>query len=238
MTADKELEKLLSELTCKISIDDIDEDSKGTVKAFLKKELKARTEHRMKRLLSRCGIKPKQMRVFDQFDWNFNPKCPKQEILAFRQSNWIQEAANLVLIGDVGIGKTHLCKALCYDAVVKGHQALFITVFDIVSKIKTAQSALNRIEYYSKIDVLCLDELGYCFHSKEDTDLLFQIITKRTECLPTIMTTNLPPKQWGTIFSGTAASAILDRLSANGKFLSWEGKPGRGVKHLAHLNKH
>lgn len=231
MSDDKDLEKLLLELKCKISADNISDDLKTATKAFLKKELKARTEHRLTRLLSTCGIRPKQMRTFDQFDWTFSPKCPKHDILAFRQSNWVEEAANLVLIGDVGIGKTHIGKALCHDAVIKGHQTLFITVFDIVSKIKTAQSPIAKIEYYSKnIQVLCLDELGYCFHSKEDTDLLFQIITKRSECLPTLLTTNLAPKQWGTVFSGTAASAILDRLSANGKFLTWEGPTGRPLK--------
>jgi DNA replication protein DnaC len=231
MTDGKELEGLLSELKCKLSADDISDDLKAAVKTFLQQERKARTDYRLGRLLSTCGIKPKQMRTFDQFDWNFNPKCPKHDILAFRQSNWIEEAANLVLIGDVGVGKSHIGKALCHDAVVKGCQTLFISVFDIVSKIKATQSPTTRIEYYSKnIQVLCLDELGYCFHSKEDTDLLFQIITKRSECLPTIVTTNLLPKQWGTIFSGTAASAILDRLSANGKFLTWEGKTGRQYK--------
>ena len=232
MSDDKELERLLSDLRCRLNIDDIPDDIKAAAKAFLKKELKARTEYRLKRLLSMCGIKPKQMRTFDQYDWNFNPKCPKHEIIAFRQSNWIEEAANLVLIGDVGVGKSHITKSLCHDAVVKGHTTLFITVFDIVSKIKTSQSPVSKIEYYSKIQVLALDELGYCFHSKEDTDLLFQIITKRSECLPTIVTTNLPPKQWGTIFSGTAASAILDRLSANGKFLTWEGRTGRLIRPL------
>lgn len=231
MSDDKDLERLLSELKCRLTVDDITDDIRTAARTFLKKELKARTEYRLKLLLSRCGIKPKQMRTFDQFDWNFNPKCPKHEIIAFRQSNWIEEAANLVLIGDVGIGKTHIAKSLCHDAVIKGHPTLFITVFDIVSKIKTAQSPVAKIEYYSKnIEVLVLDELGYCFHSKEDTDILFQIITKRSECLPTIMTTNLLPKQWGTVFSGTAASAILDRLAANGKFATWEGKTGRLFK--------
>jgi DNA replication protein DnaC len=150
MSEDKDLEKLLAELKCRLSVNDIPDDIKAVAKTFLKKELKARTEYRLQRLLSRCGIKPKQMRTFDQFDWNFNPKCPKHDIIAFRQSNWIEEAANLVLIGDVGIGKTHIAKSLCHDAVIKGHPALFITVFDIVSKIKAAQSPVAKIEYYRK----------------------------------------------------------------------------------------
>jgi len=78
--------------------------------------------------------------------------------------------------------------------------------------------------------VLCIDELGYTYHKKEDTDILFQVISKRSEMLPTIVTTNLPPKEWGAIFSGAAASAILDRLSFNGRFITFEGRSYRLLK--------
>jgi len=66
--------------------------------------------------------------------------------------------------------------------------------------------------------------------AKKDTDILFQIISKRSELLPTIVTTNLPPKEWGSIFSGAAASAILDRLSYNGRFITFEGRSYRLLK--------
>ncbi|MBI1871309.1 MAG: ATP-binding protein [Chlamydiae bacterium] len=114
---------------------------------------------------------------------------------------------------------------------MKGYSTYFITTFDLVSKVKKAVHPSNKIDYYAKIiKVLCLDELGYVFHPKEDTDLIFQIISKRSESLPTIVTTNLAPKNWGSIFSGPAASAILDRLSYNGKFFTWEGRSYRLAK--------
>ena len=78
--------------------------------------------------------------------------------------------------------------------------------------------------------VLCIDELGYTYHKKDDTDSIFQIISKRSEILPTIVTTNLLPKEWGSIFSGAAASAILDRLSFNGRFITFEGRSYRLLK--------
>ena len=78
--------------------------------------------------------------------------------------------------------------------------------------------------------MLCIDELGYTYHQKEDNDILFQIISKRTEVLPTVVTTNLIPKQWGSIFSGAAASAILDRLSYHGRFITFEGRSYRLLK--------
>jgi DNA replication protein DnaC len=59
---------------------------------------------------------------------------------------------------------------------------------------------------------------------KEDTDILFQVISKRSEMLPTLVSTNLSQKDWGSIFTGAAASAILDRLSFNGRFLTFVGR--------------
>lgn len=231
MATNLDLDLLLKNLNCKIRPEDIPSESRPVVSGFLKQELHARQEYRLARLFAACGIQQKQMKTFDQFDWHFNPRIPKEDILAFRNSDWIAGAANLVLIGDTGIGKSHIAKALCYDAILKGYSAYFISTFDLLSKIKKATHPFSKIDYYGKIiKVLCLDEVGYVYHQKEDTDLLFQIISKRTESLPTIVTTNLVPKNWGSIFSGPTASAILDRLSFNGKFLTCEGKSYRSEK--------
>lgn len=168
-----------------------------------------------------------QIKTLSQFDWSFNPKIPKEEIMAFVNTPWMEEASNLVLIGDTGLGKSHLAKALLYEAVLKGYSTLFTTAFDLISKIKKSINPVSLVDYYGRIQVLCLDELGYTYHQKEDTDLLFQILSKRSEVKPTLVTTNLTPKEWGTIFSGPAASAILDRLSYHGKFMTLEGNSYR-----------
>lgn len=165
-----------------------------------------------------------------QFDWHFNPKIVKEDILGFCNSEWIENACNFVLVGDAGLGKTHIASSLCYDAILKGYTSCFVTAFDLISRIKRTPNPCTRVDYYAKVRVLCIDELGYTYHKKEDTDIIFQIISKRTEVLPTIVTTNLAPKEWGSIFSGAAASAILDRLSYNGKFITFEGRSYRLLK--------
>lgn len=228
MTTPAKLQTLLKELNCKIPLEDIPLSTHETIAAFLEQEKAFRCQHRIQRLLANSGINKNQIRTFEQFDWNFSHSIPKQDILAFRNSQWIENASNLVLIGDAGIGKTHLAKALCFDAINAGYTTFFSSAFDLLSKITKTPHPSTKIDYLAKnIKVLCIDELGYTFHQKEDTDLLFQIISKRSETAPTIVTSNLPPKQWGSIFSGTAASAILDRLNFNGKFLTWEGKSYR-----------
>lgn len=228
MTTAHDLGTLLKLNNCKLTSERIPADSRSLILNFLELELQERQNYRQMKLMRCCGISKNQMRTFDQLDWHFNPKMPRQELLAMRGSNWIDEPQNLVLIGDAGIGKTHIAKALCYEAILKGHSAYFISVFDLISKIKKSPHPAHRIDYYgSLVKVLCLDELGYVYHRKEDTDLIFQIVSKRSEVLPTIVTTNLAPKNWGSIFSGAAASAILDRLSFNGKFITWEGRSYR-----------
>jgi len=133
-------------------------------------------------------------------------------------------------LGKAGVGKTHLATALCHQAVLQGHQTVFTTLFDFTSKLAKAKSSFNLIEYYAKVPLLCLDELGYVVPTKEQADAIFQIISKRTEVRTTIVTTNLIPSQWGKIFDSVTASAILDRLSMNGRFITCEGRSYRSKK--------
>jgi DNA replication protein DnaC len=223
-----ELESLLKELGCKTPAGEIPSDQRETVIGFLKREIEYRRQHKIKRLLSMSGIK--HVKTLDQFDWHFNPKISKDDILTFVNLPWVEQAFNLVLIGDTGLGKSHIAASICYEAILRGYPTACITAFDLVSRIHKAYNPASRIDYYAKVRVLCIDELGYTYHKKEDTDILFQIISKRNEVLPTIVTTNLAPKEWGSIFSATAASAVLDRLSFNGRFITFEGRSYRLLK--------
>ncbi len=129
-----------------------------------------------------------------------------------------------------GVDKTHIATALCHDAIMKGYQTVFISLFDFTSKLSKSRNVYSLIEHYSKVPILCLDELGYVLPTKEQADSIFQIISKRTEVVTTIMTTNLIPSNWGKIFDSVTASAILDRLSMNGKFITFEGRSYRSKK--------
>jgi len=219
------LESLLTETGCRTPASEILSDRQDVIEEFLKTEMEYRRQYKIKRLLRQSGIK--QVKMFSQFDWLFNPKISKEDIMSFVNTPWIDSASNLVLIGDTGLGKSHISSALCYEAILQGHPTMFISAFDLTSKIQKALNPSSKIDYYAKVKVLCIDELGYTYHKKEDTDILFQIISKRSEILPTMVTTNLAPKEWGSIFSGAAASAILDRLSFNGRFIAFEGRSYR-----------
>lgn len=203
-------------------------DEQAFLEQFLEEEAKLRQAKKIGYLLARSGIK--RVKTLGDFDWKFNPKIPRDKLMEFMAYPWLKNPCNLVLIGPAGVGKTHLAQALCHDAVMKGHQALFISLFDLMARISKANNLYNAIEFYAKIPVLCLDEVGYAFPSKDQADAIFQVIAKRAESKTTIMTTNLVPSQWNKVFDATTATAILDRLTMNGTFLTMEGRSYRSKK--------
>ena len=199
-----------------------------TIFPVLKEEAQARDIKRISYLLQRSGIK--RIKRFEDFDWKFNPKLPRDKIIALKESSWIVGVKNLVLIGPSGVGKSHLASAFCYNAIQQGIPAAFISCFDLVNKLKRSKNKHTMLNYYSSIKVLCLDEIGYVFPSQDEANDIFQIISKRSELAPTIVTTNLVPSQWGKIFEAATATAILDRLNLNGCFITCEGKSYRSRK--------
>lgn len=203
----------------------LSEQDKEFLQKFLSGEYHLRHQKRIKYLMRRSGIK--RIKLMDDFDWKFNPKIPRAKIMEFMNTQWLTSSSNLVLIGPAGVGKTHIATALCHDALSKGHQTIFLSLFDLAGKMAKTKTPYSFVEFYSRVPVLCLDELGYAMLTKDQADCIFQIISKRTEIGTTVVTTNLIPSQWGKIFDSVTASAILDRLTMNGKFITFEGRSYR-----------
>jgi len=206
----------------------LSEEEKRSLYSFLLEEHKKREQKRIEHLMRMSGIK--RIKMFADFDWAFNPKVPREKIMEYLHTEWLVRPSNLVIIGPAGVGKSHIATALCHDAIMKGHQTVFSSLFDLTAKISRTKNVYGLIDYCVRVPVLCLDELGYVMPTKEQADVLFQIISKRTEVGTTIVTTNLTPSQWGKVFDTITASAILDRLSMNGRFITFEGRSYRSRK--------
>jgi len=204
------------------------EEQRAFLERLLSEEYKAREKKRIAYLLKMSGIR--RIKFLSDFDWTFNPKIPRDKIMEFLNTDFLNKPSNLVLIGTAGVGKSHVATALCHEAVLRGYQTVFITLFDFTAKLAKARNVYTFIDHYSKIPLLCLDEIGYVFPTKEQADCIFQIISKRAEVKTTIVTTNLIPSQWGKTFDSVTASAILDRLSMNGRFIIFEGRSYRSKK--------
>ena len=168
------------------------------------------------------------LKTLEDFQWSWPRKINRPQIQNLFRLAFIATQTNVVLIGNVGLGKTHLSIALGHAACLNGHTVLFTTAVDIINTLAAAQSAgrLKReLHRYLKPAVLIVDELGYLPIDKHGADLLFQIISQRYERAPMVITTNRAYKHWSQIFNNdsTLTSAILDRVLHHAETVIIEG---------------
>lgn len=172
------------------------------------------------------------LKTLDDFLWSWPKKINRLQIENFFRLSFFDNTTNIILIGGVGVGKTHLCTALGYQACLKGYSVLFTPAIDIINALTVAQNCSrfnSEMKKYIRPELLIIDELGYLPVDKRGADLLFQIISKRYEKAPIVLTTNKPFKKWPEIFGNdsTLTSAVLDRLLHHSEVSVIEGKSYR-----------
>ncbi len=168
------------------------------------------------------------LKTLDQFQWTWPKKINRLQVQHLFRLNFLAEKANAMLLGGVGLGKTHLATAIGYEACLRGHTVLFSTAVDVINTLSAAQAAgqlKNGLKKYLKPSLLILDELGYLPIDKHGADLLFQIISYRYEKGSIVITSNRAYKDWPEIFNNdaTLTSAILDRLLHHADTIVIEG---------------
>ena len=167
-------------------------------------------------------------KTLDGFDWTWPKKINRQQVMNLFRLQFVEQASNVVSIGGVGLGKSHLAIALGLRACEERYSVLFASAVDVVNTLAAGRlkQGLNR---YIKPRVLVLDELGYLPIDKTGADLLFQIVSQRYERGATVITTNRVYRKWPEIFNNdaTLTSAVLDRLLHHAETVVLEGKSFR-----------
>jgi DNA replication protein DnaC len=172
------------------------------------------------------------LRTLEQFNWTWPKKINRIQVQNLFRLSFLKEKGNVIFMGGVGLGKTHLATALAYEGCLAGHPTLFTTAIDIVNTLAAAQSTQrlkSELKKYVNPALLLIDELGYLPIDKTGADLLFQVFSQRYETGSTIVTTNQAYKNWARMFNNDAAltSALLDRLLHHAETLTIEGKSYR-----------
>ena len=170
--------------------------------------------------------------TLDQFNWSWPKKLNRLQVKNLFRLQFIPDKQNVIFLGGVGLGKSHLAAALGYQACLEGHSVLFATAIDVINTLAAAQTAGRlkaELKKYTRPAVLILDELGFLPIDKAGADLLFQVISQRYEQGPLVITSNRAFKDWPEIFKNdsTLTSAILDRLLHHAETVIIEGKSFR-----------
>jgi DNA replication protein DnaC len=172
------------------------------------------------------------IKTLEQFNWNWPRKINRPQVQNLFRFSFAKEKANVIFMGGVGLGKTHLAVALAYEGCLAGYTSLYTTAIDIVNTLAAAQSTnrlKSELKKYLAPEILLVDEMGYLPIDKTGADLLFQVFSQRYETGSTILTTNEAYKKWAKIFNNdaTLTSAVLDRLLHHAETITIEGKSYR-----------
>jgi len=201
---------------------------------FLARLLEGETHLRMDRATER-RLKAAHfpvIKTLEQFDWSWPKTINRPQIQNLFRLQFLEQQANVVFLGGVGLGKSHLAIALGYQACLQGHRTLFTSAADIINTLSAAQ-AVHRLKTelrrYLSPALLIIDELGFMPIDKHGADLIFQVISQRYEQGAIVLTTNKSFKTWPAIFNNDSVvtSAILDRLLHHAETVPIEGKSYR-----------
>lgn len=172
------------------------------------------------------------VKTLDQFNWEWPKKINRAQVQNLFRLAFMKENGNVIFVGGVGLGKSHLATALGYTACLAGHTVLFASTVNMINTLNAAQAAYRlktEMKRYITPQVLVLDELGYLPIDKQGADLLFQVISQRYERGSIILTTNAAFRDWSSIFNNDSGitSAVLDRLLHHAETVIIEGKSYR-----------
>ncbi|QGU00170.1 Mobile element protein [Candidatus Syntrophocurvum alkaliphilum] len=183
---------------------------------------------------------PHQKELKD-FDFEFQPKINKQQFLDFESLRFLETNSNILLIGNSGVGKSHLATSIGIAAAKKRISTYFIKCHDLIEQLRKAHlenKLENRIKHFAKYRLLIIDEIGYLPIGEQEAKMFFQLIDRRYEKKSTIVTSNISLSDWTDIFTDNMlASAILDRLVHHSSIVNILGSSYRTAEALSKVGQ-
>ena len=199
---------------------------------LLEAEQSDRREKKIKRLLSQAKLKDKQA-ALDQIEYSAKRGIERSQILSLASGEYIAKGQNVLITGATGVGKSFLAQALAKQAIFEGYSARYYRVSRLLEEIKIARlegSYTKTLQKLSRISLLILDDFGVTPLKADELGDLFEVIEERTLSGSTIITAQLPVKEWHNYLgNATIADAMMDRLIYSAHRIEMKGESMRKV---------
>ena len=165
------------------------------------------------------------------FDWGWPTKIDRELVDELFTLQFIDEAANVVLVGPNGVGKSMIARNLAHAALMAGHTVHFTSASEMLNRL-AAQDSMTALERHirrlCKPNLLVIDEVGYLSYGNRHADLLFEVVTRRHLLRPVVLTTNKPFAEWAEVFpNATCVVTLVDRLVHRAEIVAVEAESYR-----------
>ena len=205
--------------------EELNEEQTPHLTQWLSWEMQERKQRSLERRLG--AAKLGRFKPLADFDWQWPRKIDQAAIHRSMQLDFLSDTNNIILIGSNGVGKSTIAQNIAYQAILKGHTALFTSAAGMLNTLASqdGDNALRRrLNYYARPKLLVIDEVGYLSYSHRHADLLFEIINRRYERSSTLVTTNRPFSEWNEVFPNAACVvSLIDRLVHHSEVIAIEG---------------
>lgn len=196
---------------------------------LLQVEAEQRKENQKKRRTK--AAKFPMLRTLDTFNFDNLKHVEPEAVWDLANNSYIKRHENIICMGNPGMGKTHLSIALGLLACNEGFKVRFYSAPILANELVEAQESHSLIKLQkrlSKLDLLILDDLSYLSFSKQQSELLFQVISDRSERASLIISTNLEFSKWVNFFGDTMlTAALVDRVTHRAHILNMNGNSYR-----------
>ncbi len=189
-------------------------------------ELKDRARRSLERRTARAQLG--RFKPLADFDWNWPKAIDRELVESALRLDFLAEPRNVVLVAAQGLGKTMIAQNIAHAAILAGHSVLFTTAAKMLVDLGSVQASPHlfqqRLRKYTRVGLLCCDEVGYLSYDARAADLFFQVVSERHEKRPVVLTTNLAFADWQTIFPNASCTvALIDRVIHHADVIAIEG---------------